>query len=61
MMKPAASAGTSLNFDAQALHEQEEAEYQREEQQQQNEVEMMNLNNFPLIVLNVHHQIYMTS
>ena len=37
-MKPTSSTGTSINFDAQALHEQEEAEYQREEQQQQNEV-----------------------
>ena len=39
-MKPA-SAATSINFDAQALHEQEEAEYQREEQERQNEVSIM--------------------
>ena len=30
--------GTSINFDAQALHDAEEAEYQREEAERQNEV-----------------------
>lgn len=30
--------GTSINFDAQALHDAEEAEYQREELERQNEV-----------------------
>ena len=33
-----ASQCTSINFDAQALHEAEEAEYQREDQERQNEV-----------------------
>ena len=34
--------GVSINFDAQALHDAEEAEYQREEQQQQREVSGIN-------------------
>ena len=40
-MKPVTGAptpGTSINFDAQALHDAEEAEYQQEEQERQNEV-----------------------
>ena len=43
-MKPAVGAvgadtpGTSINFDAQAIHDAEEAEYQQEEQDRQNEV-----------------------
>lgn len=40
MMKPTddSNPSVSLNFDAQALHNQEEAEYEREEQQRQQEV-----------------------
>ena len=34
----APTPGTSINFDAQALHDAEEAEYQQEEQDRQNEV-----------------------
>ena len=34
----ASNAGTSINFDAQALLDQDEEDYRREEQQQQNEV-----------------------
>lgn len=42
MMDPPSQSGTdpggSINFDAVALHEAEEAEYHREEQERQNEV-----------------------
>ena len=40
-MKPVSGislTGTSINFDAQALHDAEEAEYQQEEHDRQNEV-----------------------
>ena len=35
---PQPPQGTSINFDAQALHDAEEAEFQREEDERQNEV-----------------------
>ena len=34
----AGQEGTSINFDAQALHDADEAEFQREEDERQNEV-----------------------
>ena len=37
------SAGVSLNFDAQALHNQEEAEYEREEQLREREVSCLSI------------------
>ena len=40
-MNSASSAGTSINFDGQALHEQDEAEYQREEQEQEKVVGLL--------------------
>ena len=32
------NSGTSINFDAQAIHDAEEAEYHREEKERENEV-----------------------
>lgn len=43
-----ANAGTSLNFDGQALQIQQEAEVEREEQMQQNEVRERSLLGFSL-------------
>ena len=39
-------AATSINFDAQALHDAEEAEYHREEEERQQEVDYVYPNPF---------------
>ena len=45
------NAGSSINFDAVALQEAEEAEYHREEQEQQNEVGWMSKKVYLLLKL----------